>query len=94
MVIHDEKGDVGEKIKQIAGCGYNLLGYFILDEDTWWAEYFAPLEKLISQTRTEYANDLAVLELVRNAQGEVDMFRSNPEMNSSVCFVMSRKGYP
>jgi len=92
MVIHDEKGDVEEKRKQVSGCGYNLLGYFILDEDTWRTEYFTPLEKLIGQTRTKYANDPAVLELVHNARWEVDMFRTNPEMNSSVCFVMSRKG--
>ena len=91
MVVHDEKGDVEEKLKQISSCGYELLGCFILDEDTWRAEYFAPLEKLISETRTTYANDPEVFESLHNAQWEIDMFKKNPEMNSSACFVMHRK---
>ena len=50
MVIHDEKGNVTQKLEQISSCGYDLLGYFILNKDTWWAEYFAPLEELICET--------------------------------------------
>ena len=90
MVVHDERGNVKEKLEQISGCGYELLGYFILSEDTWWTEYFAPLEKLINEARTRYTDDPKVLEELQQAQGELDMFRKNPERNSSVCFVMRR----
>jgi len=91
MVIHDEKGNVKEKLEQISGCGYELLGYFILDIDTWWTEYFAPLEKLVNETRTLYSENRQVPEALHQAQREIDMFRKNPERNSSVCFVMKRK---
>ena len=91
MALHDEKGDVGEKLAQISGCGYELLGYFILDQDVWWKEYFGPLEKLINEAQTKYADNPGVLELVHSAKGELDMFKKNPQRNSSAFFVMKKK---
>jgi len=91
MVVHDEKGIIEEKLEQISRCGYELLDHFIINEGTWWAEYFAPLEKLISETRTKYADDLKVLEELHNAQCEMDMFKKNPERNSSGFFIMRKR---
>jgi ubiquinone/menaquinone biosynthesis C-methylase UbiE len=91
MVVHDERGDIEEKLEQISSCGYELLGYFELDEGTWWAEYFAPLEKLVVETRAKYPDAPVVLEALDNAQQEIDMFRKAPERNSSVCFVIQRR---
>jgi ubiquinone/menaquinone biosynthesis C-methylase UbiE len=90
MVVHDERGDVKEKRKQVSNCGYQLLGYFVLSKETWWTEYFAPLEKLIAEYRTRYADDPEILEEIHQAQEELDMFKDNPERNSSVYFVMKK----
>jgi ubiquinone/menaquinone biosynthesis C-methylase UbiE len=90
VVIHDEKGDVEEKLRQISKCGYKLLGYFILSEDTWWTEYFAPLEKLIAKSQTSYADDPHTLEELSQARRELEMFKNNPERNSSVYFVTQK----
>jgi ubiquinone/menaquinone biosynthesis C-methylase UbiE len=90
MVIHDEKGNVKEKLEQISNCGYELVGYFILSEDTWWTEYFAPLEKLIGKFRTRCTDDPNLLEELHQAQGELEMFKNNPERNNSVCFVIQK----
>jgi len=90
IVVHDEQGNVKEKLEQIYNCGYELLGYFILSKETWWTEYFAPLEKLIAESRTRYTDDPKILEELYQAQEELDMFKKNPERNSSVCFVIKR----
>jgi len=91
MVIHDEKGDVQEKLELISICGYELLSYFILDVDTWWSEYYAPLEKLICKTRTKYADDPKTLAALNNDQREIDMFKKNPSRCSSAFFIMKRR---
>jgi hypothetical protein len=91
MVIHDERGNVREKLEQISSCGYQLLGYFGLNEKTWWTEYFVPLEKLVSEARAKYIDAPDVLEAICNAQRDIDMFKKAPELNSSVCFVMKRR---
>ena len=93
MVVHDEQGNVKEKLDTISNCGYELLGYFTLSEKTWWDEYFAPLEKLVSETRTKYLYDQSVLEEIQQAQTELDMYKKYPERNNSVCFVM-KKNWP
>jgi len=90
MVIHDEQGNVKEKLGQISDCGYELLGYFTLSQETWWTEYFAPLEKLIAESRTRYTDNPKILEELHQAQVELDMFKKNPERNSSVCFVIKK----
>jgi ubiquinone/menaquinone biosynthesis C-methylase UbiE len=90
IVIHDEQGNIKEKIGQISNYGYELLDYFVLSKETWWTEYFAPLEKLIGENRKRCANDLKVLKEMNQAQEELDMFNKNPESNSSVFFVMKK----
>jgi ubiquinone/menaquinone biosynthesis C-methylase UbiE len=91
MVVHDERGNVQEKLGQISSCGYELLGYFELDEETWRAEYFAPLEKLVLETRKKFTDSTVVHKGLNDAQREIDMFKENPERNSSVCFVMRKR---
>ncbi|MFC2072737.1 class I SAM-dependent methyltransferase [Chloroflexota bacterium] len=91
IIVHDEQGNVEEKREQISNCSYELLGYFLLSKETWWTEYFAPLEKLIVESRTKHLDDSKILEELHQAQGELDMFKKNPERNSSVCFVMKKK---
>ena len=86
-----ENGNTGDKLEQISSCGYELLGYFELDEKTWWDEYFAPLEELILETRLKYPNAPGVVEAVYSAQQEIDMFKKSLELNSSVCFVMKMR---
>lgn len=91
MVIHDEQGNIKEKLDHISKCGYELLRYFILSKETWWKEYFYPLEKLIVKAQVRYSNNLKVLEEIKQAQGELDIFKKYPERNSSVYFIMKRK---
>jgi ubiquinone/menaquinone biosynthesis C-methylase UbiE len=91
MVVHDEKGNSSEKIEQICSCGYELLDYFTLGEDTWWAEYYSPLEKRINEIRVKYADKPRVLALLDKDQREIDMFKKNPKLNSSVFFIMQKR---
>lgn len=91
MVIHDEQGNVKEKMEQISNCGYELLGYFLLSQATWQAEYFAPLEKLITESKARYTDDPTVREELQQAQEELGMFKKYPERNSSGYFVIKKK---
>jgi len=90
LVVHDEQGDVNKKLEQIPRCGYELLGHFLISTETWWTEYFVPLEKLIGESQTTPTADPKVLEELHQAREQLEMFRKEPERNSSVCFVMKR----
>jgi len=91
LVVHDEQGDIEQKLKRISLYGYELLGYFLLDKDKWLAEYFSPLQELISEFREKYANDAEVLKEIQDAEHEIDIFKKDPERNSSACFVLKKR---
>ena len=91
MVIHDEQGNIDKKLKLIFSCGYELLAHFKLDTEVWWTEYFAPLEEFIAEFQTSYTDDTKILEELRKAQEELDIFKKNPEQNCSVYFIIQRK---
>ena len=90
MVVHDERGDVRQKLEQISGCGYDLLGYFEMGVEVWQAEYFAPLEKLMLEARFKCSDAPGVVKALQEARRDIDMFKKAPERNSSVCFVMKK----
>ena len=91
LAVHDEIGDITEKLEQISSCGYDLLEYFTLNDDTWWAEYYAPLEKRINEIRTKHANDPKALAVLDEEQQEIDMFKKNPGRYCSVFFIMKKR---
>ncbi len=91
LAVHDEIGDITEKLEQISSCGYDLLEYFTLNDDTWWMEYYAPLEKRINEIRIKHANDPKALAVLDEEQQEIDMFKKNPGRYCSVFFIMKKR---
>jgi len=91
LVVHDEIGNITEKQEQISSYGYDLLEYFTLHEDTWWIEYYAPLEKQINEIRTKHTDDPRSLVALDNDQREIDMFKKNPRRYGSVFFIMKKR---
>jgi len=91
LVVHDETGNITEKLELVSSCGYDLLEYFILGKDIWRREYYAPLEKRINEIRTKHADDPRTLAALDSDQREVDMFKDNPERCESVFFIMQKR---
>jgi ubiquinone/menaquinone biosynthesis C-methylase UbiE len=82
---------VPEYLEQIPACGYDVVGYFILPEDTFWTEYYGPLEQRIRQLRLKYVNDSRVLEVLSKEQHEIDLSRKYHQWYSSAFFVMQKR---
>ena len=91
LVVHDEIGNITEKQELVSSCGYDLLEHFILGEDIWWIEYYAPLEKRINEIRTQHADDPETLATLDSDQREIDMFKKNPGRYESVFFIMRKR---
>jgi ubiquinone/menaquinone biosynthesis C-methylase UbiE len=85
VVIHDEQGNIHDKLKQISSYGYEVLQYFVLSKEDWWKEYFEPLEKLINEFRPKYSR---ITDEIKQAEQELYMFKKDPEHNCSVYFVL------
>jgi len=86
MVIHDDLKDLSKKKDIITQCGYNLIHYFVLDENIWWKEYYDPMEREILRLQS---SDIDLDESgISVALEEIRMFKMNPKSCASVFFVM------
>lgn len=91
LAVHDKAGNITEKLAQISSCGYHLLGYFTVSEDTWWLEYYAHLEKHINEIRTRYTEAPEVLVALDHDRRFIETFKENPSRYGSVFFVMQKR---
>ena len=92
--MHDEVTNITQKLEQISGCGYELLGHFTLPKDTWWTEYYGPWEERIHEMRKKYSDDPQALLELDKEQREIELFKANPRRYSSVFFVMQTHSAP
>jgi ubiquinone/menaquinone biosynthesis C-methylase UbiE len=91
LIVHDEVTDMTKKLEQIPSCGYDLLGHLTLPKDTWWTEYYGPLEKRVNELRTKHRDEPQVLLKLDKEQREIELFKANPTQYSSAFFVMQKQ---
>jgi len=90
LVVHDDLGDLSEKLEQISVRGCTLLGHFILSDDVWWDAYYGPLEERVQEIHSKCAEDQGIAALLDREQQEIEMFKKDPERHRSVFFVMQK----
>ncbi|MFH1892252.1 MAG: class I SAM-dependent methyltransferase [Candidatus Zixiibacteriota bacterium] len=91
LVVHDDIRNIEKKLDQVSICGYELLGRFILSDEVWWNEYYAPLDRRIEELRNQHVDDPNLLTLLEKEQKEINVFKKNPRRYQSV-FIVMRKG--
>jgi SAM-dependent methyltransferase len=85
---------VAANLEWIPACGYDLVGHFPLPEDTWWTEYYGPLEARVQELREKYAKDAEALAVLDREQREIDLFKKHQKWYGSAFFVMQRSTFP
>ena len=79
-----------EYTSQIPAHGYVLIDHFLLPEDTWWRDYYGPLETRIVELRNKYQKDRQVQELLDREQHEVDLFKKHSRWYGSAFYLMQK----
>jgi SAM-dependent methyltransferase len=65
---------VGANLHRIREAGFVVLHHFTLPDEAWWA-YYRPVEARLEKLRSRHAGDPTALEVLDEAQVEVDMYR-------------------
>ena len=91
LVVHDQTGNIDQKLKQIEASDYKLVKYFELSNEVWWNQYYEPLSKVIQQLRTHGASDPKLVKDLESAQREIDGYHVHPERYRSVYFIIQKK---
>lgn len=85
IIIHDEFPNQEKKIEFIKNNGCKILDSFVLDEKTWWNNYFKCLEKEISSI-----SDKVFLKLFKSDLHEISRFKEKPFLFTSVYYVIEK----
>jgi ubiquinone/menaquinone biosynthesis C-methylase UbiE len=89
-VLHARMIDLEKRIALIPSAGYHLLETFSVPKESWWDDYYSPMENLVDGLRHRYQNEPDALALLSSVQREIDDFKNKPEYQSSVFYVMQR----
>lgn len=88
--VYPEISTIENNLEIIKKCDYKLLGYFPLPDDAWWELYYSPLEKRLKKLKTKYKNNSKALEMIKEEEKEIDMYRKYNKWYGSVFYVMQK----
>ena len=71
--------------------GYEPLGHFVLPESAWLDDYYAPLEKRLTEFRAAHAGNVEAEALVAETEHEISLYRRFSAWYGYVFYVL-RKG--
>jgi ubiquinone/menaquinone biosynthesis C-methylase UbiE len=81
---------IDKNINIIRKCGYKILGHFPLPEDAWWDFYYNPLEKRLEKLKLKYKNNSEALEIIKEQEKEINLYRKYNQWYGSVFYVMQK----
>lgn len=73
-------------------AGYDLTGHFRLPDESWWTDFYGPMEEKISRERKDQPDDKDRREFWESLEAELDMHRKYREYYGYMFFVMRKKG--
>lgn len=77
-------------IEEIQLHGYELIDNLQVPANTWWVDYYGPLEERISELRRGFPADRAIRRMIAEQEQEIDLFKRSYEWFGSCFFVMRR----
>jgi SAM-dependent methyltransferase len=90
LVFHDEMGDLPYKFALVSHLGYVLVNHILVSGETWWQEYYNPLQEKIDSVRDKCQGDEQILAFLHARQTEIDTFNKDREANGSAIFIIQK----
>ena len=91
LVVFDESRGLSEKLKHITSSEYDLIDHFEVTGETFWADYYIPLQKRINNLRIEFREDVKAIMALDKEQSEINMVKRDPSKFSSTFFLIQKK---
>ena len=91
LVVFDESWGLNEKLKNIQSSVYDLVDHFEVSGETFWTEYYIPLQKRINNLRIKFTEDTNALTVLDKEQSEIDMVKRDPTKFGSTFLIMQKK---
>ena len=69
-------------------CGWQTVAHFSLPRESWWTDYYGPLQHSVTQFRQRHEHEPHAHELAHQVQREIDMWVRYSEFYSYEFLVM------
>ena len=79
---------INENLETIKKAGYRIIEHFVLPEESWWNNYYTPIEAKIPSMKLKYKDDKEALDFLAAEELEIDMFRKYSDYYGYVFYVM------
>ena len=81
-------------VDAVAGAGYDTVVSFLLSPESWWNEYYGPMEERIPEFLDGHPSDPVAREIADEATNEIEMFRRFSDFYSYSFFVVQPRERP
>jgi ubiquinone/menaquinone biosynthesis C-methylase UbiE len=79
---------INENLETIKKAGYRVISHFVLPKESWWDNYYTPIEAKLTSLKRKYKDDKEALEHVAAEELEIEMFRKYSDYYGYVFYVM------
>ncbi|MBN1857495.1 MAG: class I SAM-dependent methyltransferase [Dehalococcoidia bacterium] len=81
---------LGENVRLIADCGFEMLGHFHLPARAWWDDYYTPMSRLLPALREKYADSPDAIAMFDDTDKEMAIHRKYGKSYGYEFFVCRR----
>jgi ubiquinone/menaquinone biosynthesis C-methylase UbiE len=79
---------VEENLEVAKKTGYQIVGWFVIPERSWWDNYYALIEEKIPALKSKYRGDKEALSLLACEELEIEMYRKYSEYYGYVFYIL------
>lgn len=84
---YPEIAGIDENIHNIKNAGYEPVDHFMLPSESWWDNYYTPLERRVSGMREKYPENAAALAEIEAIELEINIFRKYSDFYGYVFYI-------
>ena len=86
---YPDMNDIENRRGILKGCGYDLLGDFVLPESAWWDDYYGPMNIRLKMLVDKYADDKTALSVINECFLEINLYEKYSDYYSYAFLVAS-----
>jgi ubiquinone/menaquinone biosynthesis C-methylase UbiE len=90
LVIGETITWIKKNLEVFPKFGFKLINKFFLPEESWWREYYLPLEKKIKKLRSQFENSKG-LEKLKTYEREINLVKKNPKEFDCAFYLFQKK---
>lgn len=90
LVIHYQMLLAKDSILRINQFGYKLSDTVLLPDNSWWTDFYKPIEEKMSDLNCKYKDNSDALKLLEQYQNEMAMVKKNPQDFRSAFYIMKK----